>query len=134
MLDVSWDTIRLFLHILGATVWVGGQLTLAGLVGTVRNIDPGAPRLVARQFNKIAWSGFVLLVVTGIWNVLVIDMKSATTAYQVTLGVKILVVTFSGVSAAVHSNTKNKAMLATFGAFGVLSALGAVFLGVMLAG
>jgi len=25
MLPVSWDTIRLFLHVLAATVWVGGQ-------------------------------------------------------------------------------------------------------------
>ena len=32
MLAVSWDTIRLFLHILAATVWVGGQITLAALV------------------------------------------------------------------------------------------------------
>jgi len=29
MLAVSWDTVRLFLHVLAATVWVGGQLTLA---------------------------------------------------------------------------------------------------------
>jgi uncharacterized membrane protein len=25
MLPVSWDTVRLFLHVLAATVWVGGQ-------------------------------------------------------------------------------------------------------------
>jgi hypothetical protein len=31
MLTVSWDTIRLFLHVLAATVWVGGQITLAAL-------------------------------------------------------------------------------------------------------
>ncbi len=29
MLTVSWDTVRLFLHVLAATIWVGGQLTLA---------------------------------------------------------------------------------------------------------
>jgi hypothetical protein len=28
MLPVSWDTIRLFLHVLAATIWVGGQATL----------------------------------------------------------------------------------------------------------
>jgi uncharacterized membrane protein len=31
VLTVSWDTVRLFLHVLAATVWVGGQLTLAAL-------------------------------------------------------------------------------------------------------
>jgi len=30
MLVVSWDTIRLFLHVLAATIWVGGQLILVG--------------------------------------------------------------------------------------------------------
>jgi len=29
MLAVHWSTIRLFLHVLAATIWVGGQLTLA---------------------------------------------------------------------------------------------------------
>ena len=36
MLAVSWDTIRLFLHILAATIWVGGQLVLAALVPVLR--------------------------------------------------------------------------------------------------
>ncbi len=36
MLAVSWDTVRLFLHVLAATVWVGGQLTLAALVPVLR--------------------------------------------------------------------------------------------------
>ncbi len=31
MLAVSWDTVRLFLHVLAATIWVGGQLALAAL-------------------------------------------------------------------------------------------------------
>ena len=36
MLAVSWDTIRLFLHVLAATIWVGGQLVLAVLVPVLR--------------------------------------------------------------------------------------------------
>ena len=32
MLSVNWDTIRLFVHVLAAAIWVGGQLTLAALV------------------------------------------------------------------------------------------------------
>jgi uncharacterized membrane protein len=31
VLAVSGDTIRLFLHVLAATMWAGGQLTLAVL-------------------------------------------------------------------------------------------------------
>jgi hypothetical protein len=36
MLSVSWDTIRLFLHVLAATISVGGQITLAALVPVLR--------------------------------------------------------------------------------------------------
>jgi uncharacterized membrane protein len=32
MIDVGWETLRLSLHVLGATVWVGGQLVLAAMV------------------------------------------------------------------------------------------------------
>ena len=41
MLGVTWDTIRLFLHVLAATVWVGGQLTLAALVPVLRKAGAG---------------------------------------------------------------------------------------------
>ena len=132
MLEANLDTIRLFLHIMGATVWVGGQLGLAGLVGTVRSIDPEAPKLVARQFNKIAWAGYVVLLFTGIWNVLVVDMKNAETSYHITLGVKLLVVVLAGVSAAIHSTTKNRKLIGIFGGVGALASIAAVFFGVML--
>ena len=36
MLPVTVDTIRVTLHVLAATVWVGGQITLAGLLPTWR--------------------------------------------------------------------------------------------------
>src|ERR1022692_1411034 len=55
MLAVSWDTVRLFLHVLDATVWVGGQLTLAVLVPVLRTQGPDAPRRAARRFNLVAW-------------------------------------------------------------------------------
>ena len=35
MLSPTWDTVRLTLHTLAATIWVGGQFTLAGLVPDV---------------------------------------------------------------------------------------------------
>jgi putative copper export protein len=43
MLAVSWDTVRLFLHVLAATVWVGGQLTLAALVPVLRRFGAEVP-------------------------------------------------------------------------------------------
>ena len=90
MLPVSWTTIRLFLHVTAATIWVGGQFTLAGLVPALRGISDDAPRTVARRFNRIAWPAFGVLVLTGIWNVIAVD-PDVTTNYGRTLMVKIVV-------------------------------------------
>ena len=65
MLPIHAAAIRLFVHVLAATVWVGGQLTLAGLVPGARRLGQDAPRVLARRFNRIAWPAFVVLVVTG---------------------------------------------------------------------
>jgi len=47
VLGVSWETVRLFLHVLAATVWVGGQLTLAALVPALRRLGADVPRALA---------------------------------------------------------------------------------------
>ena len=132
MLPVDATTIRLFLHVLAATVWVGGQVTLAGLVPGLRAASPDAPRAAARRFNRIAWPAFAVLAVTGIWNVTEIDVGDRSTEYQVTLFVKLLVVALSGVAAFVHGVAATRAQLALWGAVSGLAALVALFLGVQL--
>jgi putative copper export protein len=132
VLTPTWATIRLFLHVLAATVWVGGQITLAGLVPGLKRLSPDAPRAVARRFNLIAWPAFAVAVATGIWNLLAVDVADTSLEYQVTVGLKISVVAVSGVAAAVHAGARSKAALAVFGAVSGLSALAAVFLGVLL--
>jgi putative copper export protein len=134
VLSVSWTTIRLFLHVLAATVWVGGQLTLLGLVPTLRALSPEAPRAAARKFNVIAWSAFAVLVVTGIWNLLAIDVGDQTTAWHASLGLKLVLVAASGIAAAFHAGARSKVVLAVGGAVGLLAALGAVFVGLQLSG
>ena len=133
MLPVSWTTIRIFLHVLGATVWVGGQLTLAGLVPGLRRVSPDAPRAVARRFNVIAWVAFAVLIVTGIWNILAIR-PDWSSSYGTTLIVKLVVVAASGLTAALHARARSPVPLAVFGALSGLTALTALFLGVLLAG
>lgn len=134
MLSVSWTTIRLFLHVLGATVWVGGQLTLVGLVPTLRSLDPDGPRLAARRFNVLAWSAFALLVVTGVWNLLAVEVGDKTTAWQATLGLKLLLVAASGIGAAFHAGARSKVVLAAGGAVALIGGIAAVFLGLQLSG
>jgi putative copper export protein len=133
MLAVGWTTIRLFLHVLAATVWVGGQITLAALVPALRRAAPGLTALAARRFNQVAWPAFAVLVLTGIWNVLAVRPQ-ITGSYRTTLIVKLIVVLVSGLTAALHARARRPAALAVFGALTGLSALAALFLGVLLAG
>ena len=131
MLPVDASVIRLFLHVLAATVWVGGQLTLAGLVPGLRAAAPEAPKLAARRFNRIAWPAYAVLVATGIWNIAEVG-KDRSTQFWVTLFVKIVVVAASGITAFLHARSTSRAALAVFGALTGVTALGALFLGVML--
>lgn len=132
MLAVSWDTVRLFLHVLAATVWVGGQLTLAALVPALRRLGADIPRAAARRFNQVAWPAFAVLIVTGIWNVIAVR-SPVTGSYQTTLVVKLVLVAVSGLTAALHARARTTAGLAVFGSLTGISALAALFVGVMLA-
>ena len=135
MLSVSWDTIRLFLHVLAATIWVSGQLVLAALVPVLRRFGSEAVTAVARQFNRIAWAAFAVLILTGIWNITAISgTPGDTPSYRTTLMVKLAVVVLSGIAAFVHIRTKTARGRAIWGALTGLTALGALFLGVLLAG
>jgi putative copper export protein len=132
MLAVSWDTVRLFLHVLAATVWVGGQLTLAALVPTLRRLGAEIPRAAARRFNQVAWPAFAVLIVTGIWNVIAVRAQ-VTGSYETTLIVKLVLVAISGLTAALHARAKSTAGLAVFGSLTGISALAALFVGILLA-
>lgn len=42
MLPVTWGSVCVFLHVTAATIWLGGQLAIAGLVPGLR-VGPSAP-------------------------------------------------------------------------------------------
>jgi len=133
MLSVDWGSIRLFLHVLAATVGVGGQLTLAALVPTLRRLGTALPKAAAQAFNRVAWPAFAVLIATGVWNV-VAERDKVTGSYRTTLIVKLCVVAVSGLTAWLHAVSHGKVGLAVFGALTALSALTALFLGILLAG
>ena len=133
MLAVSWDTIRLFLHVLAATIWVGGQLTLAALVPVLRRQGVTVPATAARRFNQVAWPAFAVLVATGVWNIAAVRAQIHG-SYETTLIVKLVAVLVSGVTAALHARARSRTGLAVFGALTGITALAALVLGVLLAG
>jgi putative copper export protein len=132
VLHVDSDTIRLFLHVLGATVWVGGQITLAALVPALRASGAEVPRAAANAFNKVAWPAFGLLLLTGIWNVVAEGNKGQ--AYEHTLMLKYALVLASGVTAFLHARADSRRAMAVFGALTGLTALATLFVGIQLAG
>jgi putative copper export protein len=132
MSHVDLETIRLFLHVLGATIWVGGQITLAALVPALRAAGTDVPKAAANAFNRVAWPAFALLVATGVWNVLAEGDRGA--AYQHTLSLKYALVVVSGIAAFLHARADSRKAMAVWGAVTGLSALATLFVGIMLAG
>lgn len=131
-MEISGDTIRIFLHVLGASVWVGGQIVLAALVPVLRGLGQDAPKQVARQFNKVAWPFFGLAVATGIWNLLEIDVGDRTTGYHAALLIKLVLVALSGIGAYLHTQATSRAQLAVWGAVGGAGALLGLLFGAVL--
>lgn len=132
MLSPTADTIRLFLHVLAAAIWVGGQFALAGVVPALRRVSPEATKAAARAFARLAWPAFAVLVITGLWNIAEVHVGDTSTEYQVTLMIKITLAILSGVFAAVHAVGRTKLAIALGGALGGLCAIGALFFGILL--
>jgi putative copper export protein len=95
----------LWLHVLAACVWIGGQLTIALLVPMLRG-QPALLAAAARRYQLAAWFAFAVLVITGIANVHNAGISWTdldSTAAGRTLEVKLLFVLLSGAAAAVHA-------------------------------
>lgn len=105
---------------------------MVALVPVLRKISPDAPRLAAERFGRFAWTFLTLALITGVWNIFAVELSDKDSAYQITLFIKILLVAVSGSSALIHSRTKSVGMRAATGALGLLTALGALFSGVLL--
>ena len=132
-LSPALDGVRLSLHVLAAAIWVGGQFTLAGLLGTARGLGEGAPKALARGFARLQWPAYVVLVVTGFWNVSAVHADRPS-SWQVVLGAKIAVVALAGLGAFLHSRAASRRGLAVWGAVSALSSVAALVMGVFLAG
>jgi putative copper export protein len=132
-LATAVDGIRVSLHVLAAAVWVGGQITVAGLVPTARQLGQDAPRRVARAFARLSWPAYAVLVGTGIWNVIAVS-KAQPDPWNAVLGAKVAVVVLAGLGAWLHSRARDRLRLAVWGAVAAVASVSALVLGVFLAG
>lgn len=134
MLAPALETVRLTLHVLGATVWVGGQIVMLGLVGPARTLGGDAPKALARAFARMAWPAYVLVVGTGIWNIVAMGYASQSTAWKAVLMAKIAVVVVAGIGAALHQRATTRPQLALWGSVSGTASVAALVMGVLLAG
>jgi len=90
--------ILLYLHILGAAVWVGGLIVVGSLVPAVRDVtdDRDVIRAVARRFGVVSWIALAVQVTTG--SLMLFDR-----VWNTTLSVKIALVLLSAILAGWHS-------------------------------
>ncbi|MCY4101933.1 MAG: hypothetical protein OXG55_01510 [bacterium] len=136
------DALRSFLHLLSVTVWVGGQIVVAGLVPLLRKLDRSAgpppegeksiTQKAAHRFGRISWPFFALAVITGLWSlgeVVANDEWAASTGLWRTLFfVKIALVAASGVGAWLHGRAQRAPERALFASVASLTALAALLI------
>ncbi len=140
MLSIGGHAIVVWLHVLGACVWIGGQLVVAVVVPLTRS-DPRLARALGRRFQEVAWPAFVLLIVTGVIQALDDGITPTTllaSAAGRTLGVKLLFVLASGVAALAHTVTperrRSPRLAGALGSVSFLTAVVAALYGVVLGG
>jgi len=130
--EINETTIRLSLHLLGASVWVGGQIALGALVPVARRAGPEIPRALARRFGGVAWPFFALTVLTGVWNLTEVNPGDHSVGWQITLMLKLVLVAISGVTAFLHGIVPNPVARGVTAGLALLASLAAGFCGVLL--
>ena len=91
---------------------------MTGLVGPARQLGGDAPKTLARAFARMAWPAYLLLIVTGIWNVTAVHYSSQDSAWKAVLMAKIVVVILAGVAVGLHQRATTKGQLAAVGVGG----------------
>lgn len=134
-----FDLVR-WLHLIAASVWVGGLITLGALVPSLRRAGAGREVLqaMARQFGRVSWSAMALAVVTGVIQLTRVDLSGgAATSYGRALFAKLLLVGVAAALALGHQLTARTTTAAVRGviqALILLSSLGILAMAVVLAG
>ena len=87
--------LNVWLHILAAVIWLGGMLFLSLVaVPVLRHVDSPLLRMdlfraMARRFRRLVWVCIVILVATGIGNVMFYGNALPGSAYMKVLHIKL---------------------------------------------
>ncbi|MBJ7368602.1 MAG: hypothetical protein JHC65_09100 [Ilumatobacteraceae bacterium] len=133
MIQPTLNSLLTFVHILAVCVWLGGQIVLASVVPKLRKTNPEVLSNIAKGYAAIAWPAMILIVFTGAWGLAEIDTTDQSSAYMITLGIKMLLVATAIIATVIHSNGTTKISKGLGGAIGLLATLFAAYCGVLLA-
>lgn len=143
MLSISGAEVVLWLHVLAACVWIGGQVTVAALIPLLRG-DRSLTASAGRRYAAVAWPAFLVLVVTGVINASNAGIRWSSlfaSPQGRTLAVKLGFVAVSGLAAAAHSliqaprtRSSRPVASAVLGSLSVVAAIAAALYGVVIAG
>jgi putative copper export protein len=134
MLASGLEGLRLTLHVMAASVWVGGQVAVLGLIGPTQRLGADAARTLTRALTRLAWPAFAVLVITGFWNISTFHWAAQSAAWKAVLITKLLVVALSGLAFLLYTRSTSKRALAWWGSLAGLTGVAALTLGILLAG
>jgi putative copper export protein len=144
MLQLNGRALVLWVHVLAACIWIGGQLAVAVLMPALRGAG-GLAAVAGRRFQRIAWPAFLILLITGVVNARNAGITwgdLVSSAMGRTLVVKVGFVALSGAAAAAHAfivaprsrDGPARPAVSTFlGSISVIAAVVAALYGVLIA-
>lgn len=107
-------------HLLAASVWIGGTITIGAVVPTLRGagVDRDQLRAMARRFGTVAWVAMATVVATGIVQIARLEPELGPA-----LGTKLMLVGLAAMLALAHQLFAREASPAARGSMEVGSLL-----------
>ncbi|MGC8461447.1 MAG: CopD family protein [Candidatus Dormibacteria bacterium] len=138
---MTWFAINLVIHILAACIWIGGQATIAYIMPLLHDL-PDRARELGLRFQKLAWSAYAILILTGIANMYFLHISIPDLLHSHIghlLDVKLILVIISGGAALAHamfqassSRKHSRALSALLGSTSLGAAVFAALYGVLI--
>lgn len=103
---MTYTEVLNWIHLLAAAAWTGGLITVGAVVPALRGagVTRDQLRAMARRFGSLSWGALVVLVATGVAQVIQLDFSWANT----TLNLKLGLVAFTVALAGVHQVTARR--------------------------
>lgn len=132
VLPLTGATLRVFVHVVAATLWVGAMVASAWLEPRVQRSESEELWLVADGVRSAAWVAYLVLWATGIANLVAVGAATESSRYGASVVAKLGLVVASGVSFWAMRDRSSARVTVWMATVATLGALGALLVGVQL--